>query len=135
MMIIGHGEHRTALEEFAGALDIAGDVTWAGYHEDDLADHYRASDVLLFTARGSDEGHRAILEALGCGVPVATYPLDGVQALVGRESIAAASDPEALAETAASLLQHAGARREAWERSRDFGYEKSAARLIAAYQI
>lgn len=135
MMIIGHGEHRPALEEFARTLDIADDVTWAGYHEDDLADHYRASDVLLFTARGSDEGHRAVLEAMACGVPVATYPVDGVQALVGQESIAAASNPEALAETAASLLQHAGARREAWERSKDFGYEKAAARLIAAYQI
>ena len=32
------------------------------------------SDLLLFTARGSDEGHRAVLEAMACGVPVATLP-------------------------------------------------------------
>ena len=82
MMIIGHGEHRPVLEALARELGIDADVIWAGYHEDDLAEHYRASDLLLFTARGSDEGHRAVLEAMACGVPVATYPIEGVDALV-----------------------------------------------------
>jgi glycosyltransferase involved in cell wall biosynthesis len=132
MMIIGHGEHRPALEKLARSLMVDEHVTWAGYHEDDLADHYRAANVLLFTARGSDEGHRAILEALACGVPVAAYPLDGIAALVPPEMIAAAPDPEALATTVASLLTR-DLRRESWERSREFGYDKAAERLIAAY--
>ena len=138
MMIIGHGEHRPALEKLAASLDIGDHVTWAGYHEDDLAAHYRASDTLLFTARGSDEGHRAILEAMACGVPPATYPLEGVRALLGNDAethIASESTPEALARTAASLLSRDREilRQAAHEQSRGFGYPSAAERLIAAY--
>ena len=136
LMIIGHGEHRPALEDLARTLGIEANVIWAGYHEEDLAEHYRASDLLLFTARGSDEGHRAVLEAMACGVPVATYPIEGVDALVPREWIAAASDPEALAALAMSLLSrdHAALRAEATERAQEFGYERAAERLIRAYR-
>src|SRR5581483_7063105 len=67
LMIVGHGEHRPELESLARDLGIGRAVTWAGYHEDDLADHYRAAGFLLFTAKGSDEGHRAVLEAMACG--------------------------------------------------------------------
>ncbi|HEY0372116.1 MAG TPA: glycosyltransferase family 4 protein [Thermoanaerobaculia bacterium] len=131
LMIIGHGEHRAALEALSRELGIADGVIWAGYHEDDLAEHYRASHLLLFTARGSDEGHRAVLEAMACGVPVATMPIEGVDALVPRDWIAASSSPEALASTAASML--ASRPPDAYERSLEFGYERAAARLIATY--
>jgi glycosyltransferase involved in cell wall biosynthesis len=82
LMIVGHGEHRPALEALAKELSV--DVIWAGYHEDDLAEHYRAADFLLFTARGSDEGHRAVLEAMACGVVPVTFPIDGMGALLGE---------------------------------------------------
>jgi glycosyltransferase involved in cell wall biosynthesis len=135
LMIIGHGEHRPALEALARSLGIAHDVIWAGYHEDDLADHYRASDLLLFTARGSDEGHRAVLEAMACGVPVATFPIEGVAALVPLEWIASAADAPSLAALAASLLSRdpAPLRAKAAERSQEFGYERAAERLINEY--
>jgi glycosyltransferase involved in cell wall biosynthesis len=133
LMVIGHGEHRAALENLSRDLDVASDVIWAGYHEDDLAEHYRASSLLLFTARGSDEGHRAVIEAMACGVPVATMPIEGVDALVPREWIAASFDPEALASTAATLLANRPA--DAYERSLEFGYDRAAARLIAGYKI
>lgn len=137
MMIIGHGEHRPALEALAGTLGSADDVIWAGYHEDDLAEHYRASDLLLFTARGSDEGHRAVLEAMACGVPVATYPIEGIEALVDPSHVAGTPAPEALATLAASLLTRDAAafRRAAWERAQEFGYERAAQRLIRAYGL
>lgn len=135
VMIIGHGEHRPALEALTHTLGIESDVIWAGYHEDDLAEHYRASDLLLFTARGSDEGHRAVLEAMACGVPVATYPIEGVSALVPHDWIAADADPEALAALAASLLSRdsPALRREAANRAQEFGYDRAAQRLIRAY--
>lgn len=131
LMIIGHGEHRPALEALSRDLGVADGVIWAGYHEDDLAEHYRASSLLLFTARGSDEGHRAVLEAMACGVPVATMPIEGVDALVPAEWIAPALDPETLAFTAAELLANRPA--DAYERSLEFGYDRAAARLISAY--
>lgn len=136
MMIIGHGEARPELEQLAASLGIAGDVTWAGYHEDDLAAHYRASDVLLFTARGSDEGHRAVLEAMACGVIPATYPIEGVEALLGRtDLIAGTPNPESLAQVVTKILADdlAPRRRAAWQRAQEFGYEKAAERLISAY--
>jgi glycosyltransferase involved in cell wall biosynthesis len=131
LMIIGHGEHRPALETLSRELGVAEDVIWAGYHEDDLAEHYRASSLLLFTARGSDEGHRAVLEAMACGVPVATMPIEGVDALVPRDWIAASDAPDALASTAAALL--AACPTDAYERSLEFGYDRASARLVAAY--
>jgi len=132
MMIIGHGEHRPTLEELARSLGISDQVIWAGYHEDDLAEHYRASNVLLFTARGSDEGHRAILEAMACGVAVATFPIEGVAALVPRQWISPSSTPESLAATAARLLAHSP--EDVYERSLKFGYERAAERLISGYR-
>ena len=139
LMIIGHGEHRPVLEDLASELGIGKDLTWAGYHEDDLAEHYRASDLLLFTARGSDEGHRAILEAMACGVPPATYPLEGTPALLGdiaKWHIAPASTPEALAATAAGILERnqEPIRAAMVERSLEFSYERAAARLRSAYE-
>ena len=101
LMIIGHGEHRPALEALAAELEIGSHVIWAGYHEDDLPEHYRAADALLFTAAGSDEGHRAVIEAMGCGVPPAVFPIAGMPAILGDhrdELIARESSPEALAE-------------------------------------
>jgi glycosyltransferase involved in cell wall biosynthesis len=128
MMIIGHGEHRPYLESLARKLGV--EPIWAGYHEEDLAEHYRAANLLLFTARGSDEGHRAVLEAMASGVPVASYPIEGVEALVGRDQVAAGATPEALAALAASLLATPPP---VYERSLAFGYDRAAERLMAAY--
>jgi glycosyltransferase involved in cell wall biosynthesis len=134
MMIIGHGEHRPALESLAASLGITNGVIWAGYHETDLAEHYRASNLLLFTARGSDEGHRAVLEAMACGVPPASYPIEGVLALTGSAHISSAPSPDSLATVAQSLLSR-NLRDDVIARSQFFGYEAAAKRLIAAYAI
>jgi hypothetical protein len=87
-------------------------VIWAGYHEDDLAEHYRASDLLLFTARGSDEGHRAVLEAMACGIPVATYPIEGIDAWSRRMDLSGRGSG-ALAGLAATMLSRTRAARDA----------------------
>jgi hypothetical protein len=69
---------------------------------------------------------------MACGIPVATMPIEGVDALVPPEWIAASSTPEALADVAASLLVH---RPEGvYERSLEFGYEAAANRLLQAYE-
>ena len=137
LMIIGHGEHRPALE--ALARELAVDVLWAGYHEDDLAEHYRAADILLFTARGSDEGHRAVLEAMACGVVPVTFPIEGMPALLGdlaEPLIADAGTPEAAALKVVAVWQGniAELRRLAYEQSSDFGYPRASMRLIEAYE-
>jgi len=136
LMIIGHGEHRPALEALARELMI--DVIWAGYHEDDLAEHYRAADILLFTARGSDEGHRAVLEAMACGIAPVTFPIEGIPALLGDLApnlIAAVSSPDAAAaKVIAASTDLAHLRRGAYEQSKNFGYAQAAARLLDVYR-
>ncbi|MBV8546048.1 MAG: glycosyltransferase, partial [Acidobacteria bacterium] len=128
---------RPALEALARELNV--DVIWAGYHEDDLAEHYRAADILLFTARGSDEGHRAVLEAMACGIAPVTFPIEGVAALLGDLSprlIAETSTPEsAAAKVIAASTDLASLRRAAYEQSLSFGYAQAAARLVGVYQI
>ena len=138
LLLIGHGEHRPALEALIASLSLTDAVIWAGYHEDDLAEHYRSAEVLLFTAAGSDEGHRAVIEAMACGVAPATYPIDGMHGILGvlsQRHIAPSSTPEALARTAVSLLNgdRTRLRQEVNGRAQLFNYEKSARRLIDAY--
>ena len=140
LMIIGHGEHRPHLERLSRELGVANDILFAGYHEADLPEHYRAADVLLFTAAGSDEGHRAIIEALGCALPVAAFPIRGVHALLGElgpRSISAESTPESLAAVVRRMLtEPAGPQRSAAaEQARQFTYGPAAKRLVAGYGL
>ena len=135
MMIIGHGEHRAALEKLARDLDIASKVIWAGYHEDDLADHYRAADFLLFTAKGSDEGHRAVIEAMACGTVPVTAPLPGMETIVGGlPLIARDATADALASHLLSRIDELDDLREKIaQRAGEFAYSRAAQRLMAAY--
>ena len=138
LMIIGHGPLRPALEQHAANLGVADAVIWAGYHEDDLAGHYRAADVLLFTAAGSDEGHRAVIEAMGCGVVPCAYPLPGMEAILGNlapRCIAEGANPADLALQVVEVLRGdtAELRRRAYERSDEFGYVRAAKRLADVY--
>lgn len=139
LMIIGHGEHQPALEAHAAQLGITSGVIWAGYHEDDLAEHYRAADILLFTARGSDEGHRAVLEAMACATIPATYPIDGIAAILSDlapELMAADTTPAALAQVVTRLLKSddlSPMRKRVRDRSDWFAYDRAAQRLLAVY--
>jgi glycosyltransferase involved in cell wall biosynthesis len=136
LMVIGHGPHQPALELLSRELAVGDAVIWSGYHEDDLAGHYRAADVLLFAACGSDEGHRAILEAIACGTPAASYPLEGVEALIRPERsgiVAARMEPEALAEAASHLLELRLAGASCAAESEPFGFPRAAGRLVASY--
>jgi glycosyltransferase involved in cell wall biosynthesis len=138
LMIIGHGPHQPALAESARELGVSDAIIWAGYHEEDLAEHYRAGDILLFTAAGSDEGHRAILEAMACGLTPATYPIPGVAALLGDELaprlVASNSTPDSLALTVSAIIAKRNVLRAAAVRqAQNFGYSGAAARLQSAY--
>jgi glycosyltransferase involved in cell wall biosynthesis len=131
--------HRQVLDPLAASLGVADRIIWAGYQDDDdLIAHFRAMSVMLFTAAGSDEGHRAIAEAMACGVPVATWPLPGVDAITGPLAprlVSPASTPESLAATVGAMraggLPALGA--QCVERTRVFGLEPTAQRLLDLY--
>lgn len=131
--------HRAQLDPLAASLGVADRIIWAGYQDDDaLVAHFRAMTLMLFTAAGSDEGHRAIAEAMACGVPVATYPLPGAGAIAGPLSprlVSATPTPESLAATAGALLaaDRAAIAAECVERTRAFAFEPTARRLLDLY--
>lgn len=138
LLIIGHGPHRKHLEELAARLDLDSTVIFAGYHEADLADHFRAIDLMFFTASGSDEGHRAIIEANGCGTPVVTYPIPGARYIVGNladELIVGEPTPESLAQRALRILpDRLGTLSErATENADRFNYARTSSRLLELY--
>lgn len=139
MLIVGKGPHMPVLKQLADQLALGDSVIWAGYHEDDLPEHFRAMDVLVFTAAGSDEGHRAISEAGACGTPVAAYPLPGVAHVLGETADDLVSDestPASLATVVARVLS--GELPEIDKRSVEnaarFDYAATAERLLTLYQ-
>ncbi len=137
-MIIGRGPHKPFLERLSEELGISKAVTWAGYHEADLAEHYRTADLMLFTAAGSDEGHRAVSEAMACGTPVACYPIPGVDSVLGElapDLMAGSRNPESLAAVAVRTLSNRTEelRARAVATTQRFSYEESARRLERFY--
>jgi glycosyltransferase involved in cell wall biosynthesis len=138
LMIIGHGPHRPFLEQLAASLGVAESTLWAGYHEDDLPEHFRAADLMLFTAKGSDEGHRAVQEAMGCGTPVASMPIEGIAALyrgLPARFVAGEPSPRSLAERALDLLSTRGPEQRAQVSAtmQSFEFDAATRRLLRGY--
>jgi glycosyltransferase involved in cell wall biosynthesis len=137
MLIVGDGPHKDALRSLSRDLGLDGIIVWAGYHETDLAEHFRAMDLMLFTAAGSDYGHRAIVEAISCGTPVVSYPIGGVDYILdGRDFVAETSEPSSLAKLALAVRQRDRGETAArlLGRAEHFRYPPTARRLIALYE-
>lgn len=86
--IVGQGPARPRLEALSRDLGLEETVQWVGWQpQNRLAEHYRASDVLLFPSL-RDSGGMVVLEALAQGVPVVCTDLGGpgviVDATCGR---------------------------------------------------
>ncbi len=91
LLHVGKGEYRPALEARAERAGSGSRNLWAGYQDETLPFFYRAMDVFVFTASGSQQGQRAILEAMACGIPIAALQVPGVRDVVtdGVEGIVA----------------------------------------------
>jgi glycosyltransferase involved in cell wall biosynthesis len=106
VVVVGHGEFLPRLHEKAVHLGLKGRVHWTGYQDEGLPELYSAMDVVLFTAPGSDWGHRSISEAQGCGRPVVAVSHPGVEDLVvdGVSGRIVDRDPAAVAHVVDSLV-------------------------------
>lgn len=82
LLHVGKGEHQPALRSLSERLGTSSRNVFVGYQDETLPDFYRAMDVFLFTASGSQQGQRAILEAMATGVPVVALPVPGVSDLL-----------------------------------------------------
>lgn len=132
LLHVGKGEHRPALEAKAAALSIADRNVWAGYQEEALPDAYRAMDVFLFTASGSEQGQRAVLEAMACGLPIVARDVPGVRDLVTEgEQGFVARDLEGLVSGLRRLAEDAELRVRLGRRARTRALEFTAERFAA----
>jgi glycosyltransferase involved in cell wall biosynthesis len=136
---VGHGERMPDLKRIAAELGAAGRNSFLGYQEDALPDLYRSWDLFLFTGSGSEQGQRAILEAMASGLAVIARDLPGVRDLMteGQEGFIVRTDEEttrALARLAdsADLRREMGAK--ARERSLAFTAEKFAEKAKRFYE-
>ena len=124
LLHVGKGELRAGLEAQAAELDAGARNFWAGYEEDGLPELYRAMDVLLFTASGSEQGQRAILEAMSSGVPVVALDLPGVSDLLTHEKEGlVVRRPEELVPALARLQESGDDRQRMAERARERALE------------
>ncbi len=117
---VGHGERMEDLKSRAASLGSGSRNFWTGYQEDALPDLYRSWDIFLFTASGSDQGQRAILEAMASGLPVVALDIPGVRDLMtdGEEGFIA-SDAEALSRALSTLAASEDMRRAMGARARE----------------
>jgi len=116
VVVVGHGELQPELERQGQKLGLVERVHWTGYQDEALPDLYSTMDVFVFTAPGSDWGHRAISEAQGCARPVVAVSCPGVEDLVedGVTGRFVGRDPVALADAVSVLIKEP-------ERSRRLG--------------
>lgn len=111
LKIVGDGSQRGALQWQAAALSLEALVTFAGTKDEaGVADALRHADLLVVPSL-SEGLPVVIMEALASGVPVVATAVDGIPELVldgetGR--LVSPSDPQALADGIAQLLQDPG---------------------------
>jgi glycosyltransferase involved in cell wall biosynthesis len=133
LLHVGKGELRPELESRAAALGAANRNVWAGYADDDLPELYRAMDVFLFPASGSEQGQRSLLEAMASGVPVIAVEVPGVEDLVTHEREGLVVSGSAYLVPALEHLRSDGVqRREIGERGRARALRFGAAPFAAA---
>jgi glycosyltransferase involved in cell wall biosynthesis len=81
-VVVGDGPARATLERRYPEVKFLGPKTG-----EDLVRAYAASDVFVFPSR-TDTFGLVVLEALACGTPVAAFPVQGPQDVVGDADIA-----------------------------------------------
>lgn len=137
LVVVGDGPMAPALRRQAAELGLADRVVWAGARPHREVPRYlAAADAVILSSR-SEGSPNAVLEALGCGRPVAAFAVGGVPELVrpGREGeLAAPGDPDDLARALGAVLAQDWRPEELAERVAGRGWADSAARLLAVME-
>jgi glycosyltransferase involved in cell wall biosynthesis len=110
--IVGRGDpsYRARLESAAAAVGASTRVSFTTCERNELADRYRAADVLVFPVEWEEPFGMVPLEAMACGTPVvatgaggsAEFLVDGRNALLFRRR-----DPDQLAAAVTRLAEDA----------------------------
>jgi len=83
LQILGDGESRLELEQYARTLSSNAAIHFLGFRDDRMK---FLKDFDLFVMTSSDEGiPRCLMEAIAMGIPVAAYSIPGIEQLVVHE--------------------------------------------------
>ena len=139
LLHVGKGDDEQAFVSLAASLGLADRNFWTGYQEEELPALYRSMQAFLFTASGSEQGQRAILEAMASGVPVVALDLPGVRDLVTEgEQGFVARDLDGLVSGLRRLMDDPELRvrlgRRARMRAQEFSPQKFAATAKSFYE-
>ena len=100
LMIVGDGPERKKLESLAKKLGVEKKIIFTGMlHREDLRDALRANDIFV-TASRSENMPVSVIEAMACGLPVASVRAKGIPEIVdhGKNGLLVEPDrPEELA--------------------------------------
>jgi len=117
LLVLGDGPERPALEELAGRTPaLYGHVHFAG-HQSDPVPYYRAMDLFALSS-DTEQMPVALLEAMGCALPVVATDVGDVRAMLPEaqgEFVLPLEEHETawpLAEKLTELLKDAGKRAE-----------------------
>lgn len=134
LLVVGRDKAQGAMEKLAAELGIAARVRFAG-PQHDVRPWYGSADVFALPTL-YDPFPNAALEALACGLPLATTPTCGAAELVTEYNgaVVAAGDEAALAAALDGLCANSEAMRAAARESvAGLGLAPMAARLTALY--
>jgi D-inositol-3-phosphate glycosyltransferase len=128
------------LQGLAGSLRISDQVRFAPpVHQDELAQWYRAADVVVVPSYNESFGLVAI-EAQACGTPVVAAAVGGLRTAVSHgESglLVAGHDPHDYADAIATILDNDLARhtmsRNALAHAQQFGWSATASQMLEVY--
>ncbi len=144
LTIVGDGEERSALEQHACTLGIAGCVKFVGWqNQPALADFYASADIFCFPSV-REFGGAVVLEAMAAGLPclVAAYggPAEYVTPQTGF-TLSIRSRAQLVTETVERIVQladdaalRARMSAAAVARANEFSWERQAGRLVELYE-
>jgi glycosyltransferase involved in cell wall biosynthesis len=123
-LIVGDGPSRSELEDRIGSY-----ARFVGYRTgDDLADHYAACDLFVFSSRTETFGN-VVLEAMAAGLPVVALRAGGVADTIqpGRTGLLVEPDspPEEFARAVLCLLRDGDRRRSLAAEARTYALSQS----------
>ena len=110
LVVAGDGPERVRLAALADELGLGGDVTFTG-HVPDTSGLYAGFDAFALSS-DTEQMPIAVLEAMGCGLPVATTDVGDVRSMLSPDNgrFVVPPDEAALASAIAALLDDAALR-------------------------
>lgn len=132
LLLLGDGDERAALEQYASGLQHCTDIEFLGFRDDRL-ELLKSFDLFVMTS--TLEGiPRCLMEAMAMGIPVAAYDIAGIDQLLTHQQtglLAKPGDKTSLAEYWEQLLFEEPTAQQISEAAKAFVYDKYSAQRMA----